>query len=71
MSKQLQVNTREERRLWNEMRNELRTHNSFQVRKRYYPFMLELWKQRRILIENSYRQQKELHQQLKDQDEIL
>jgi hypothetical protein len=56
MSKQLQVNTREERRLWNEMRNELRTHNSFQVRQRYYPFMLELWEQRRILIENSYRE---------------
>ena len=56
MFKQLQVNTREERRLWNEMRNDLRTHNSFQVRQRYYPFMLELWEQRRILIENSYRE---------------
>ena len=56
MFKQLQVNTREERRLWNEMRNDLRRHNSFQVRQRYYPFMLESWEQRRILIENSYRE---------------
>jgi len=55
MFKQLQVNTREERRLWNEMRKELHTHNSYQVRQRYYPFMLELWEQRRTLIENSYR----------------
>ena len=55
MSKQLQVNTREERRLWFEMKKILAKHDSYHSKKQYYPFKMDLWENERKQIEKTYR----------------
>ena len=55
MNKQLQVNTREERRLWFEMKKILAKHDSYHGKKQYYPFKMDLWENERKQIEKTYR----------------
>ena len=56
MSTQL---NREERNLWSNMKNALKTHNSYDVRKEYYPLNMESWEKDRNEIEEGYRTQLE------------
>jgi len=55
MNKQLRINTLEERRLWKLMKQEIHNHNSYSIKRQYYPFMLDLWEIKLKNIENDFR----------------
>ena len=56
MSTQL---NREERNVWSNMRIALKSHNSYDVRKEYYPLNMESWEKEHKEIEEGYRTQLE------------
>ena len=56
MSTQL---NREERNVWSNMRIALKAHNSYDVRKEYYPLNMESWEKEHKEIEEGYRTQLE------------
>lgn len=57
MSKQLEVVSKEERNVWALMKSELQKHNSYYVRKQYYPFHMSEWELQSKNIEESFRSQ--------------
>ena len=50
---------REERTLWSNMKLALKAHNSYDVRKEYYPLNMESWEKEHKEIEEGYRTQLE------------
>ena len=50
---------REERTLWSNMKLALKAHNSYDVRKEYYPLNMESWEKEHNEIEEGYRTQLE------------
>ena len=58
MSKQINMNnaSREEVKVWNEMKMELKKHSGYHVRKQYYPYKLNEWETEHARIESEYRQ---------------
>lgn len=50
---------REERTLWSNMKLALKAHNSYHVRKEYYPLNMESWEKEHNEIEEGYRTQLE------------
>ena len=58
MSKQINMNnaSREEVKVWNEMKMELKKHSGYHVRKQYYPYKINEWEAEHARIESEYRQ---------------
>jgi len=58
MSKQINMNnaSREEVKVWNEMKMELKKHSGYHVRKQYYPYKINEWEAENARIESEYRQ---------------
>jgi hypothetical protein len=53
----LQIVSKEERKLWNEMHDTLRRRNSYHLKKQYYPFNIDKWEHQNKEIESTYRSQ--------------
>ena len=51
----LQIVSKEERKLWNEMHDTLRRRNSYHFKKQYYPFNIDKWENENKEIESTYR----------------
>ena len=47
----------DERGVWNKMKSELNSHNSYNVRKQYYPHNMESWEKEHNEMEQEYRAQ--------------
>ncbi len=47
----------DERGVWNKMKSELKHHNSYNVRKQYYPHNMESWEDEHNEMEQEYRAQ--------------
>ena len=50
---------REEKNVWSKMKIALKAHNSYNVRKEYYPLNMESWEKEHKEIEEGYRRQLE------------
>ncbi len=69
--KMLKVETNEERNLYREMKIALDKHNSYYVRKTYYPYRMDAWETQKRAIEFEYRSK--IHALINDrkQEEML
>jgi hypothetical protein len=53
---QLQITTKEERGLWNEMKKVLKERQGYQFKKQFFPFRMAEWEKENSNIESEYRE---------------
>lgn len=51
----LQILSKAEMSLWNEMQHHLKKRNNYHFKKQYYPFRIDLWERENKEIESTYR----------------